>query len=122
MLYVSQFKSKKRKISVAEHSLIAGSWVVTSQYNRLFVQSHFVINLKWMVGGQGTTTTTTTTTIILIIIIIIILLLLLLLLIEIIITIITTYSFQFMEKLSSDTFYRWPMSHNVVFNRALHKN
>ena len=86
MLYVSQFKSKKRKIGVAEHSLIAGSWVVTTHSavcsvalcnNRL---SHFVINLKWMVGGQGTTTTT-------IIIIIII---------EIIITIITIYSFQFL--------------------------
>ena len=90
MLYVSQFKSKKRKIGVAEHSLIAGSWVVTTHSavcsvalcnNRL---SHFVINLKWMVGGQGTTTTT----IIIIIIIIII--------IEIIITIITIYSFQFL--------------------------
>ena len=88
MLYVSQFKSKKRKIGVAEHSLIAGSWVVTTHSavcsvalcnNRL---SHFVINLKWMVGGQGTITTTTTTTIIIIII-------------EIIITIITVYSFQF---------------------------
>ena len=87
MLYVSQFKSKKRKIGVAEHSLIAGSWVVTTHSavcsvalcnNRL---SHFVINLKWMVGGQGTITTTTTTTIIIII--------------EIIITIITVYSFQF---------------------------
>ena len=86
MLYVSQFKSKKRKIGVAEHSLIAGSWVVTTHSavcsvalcnNRL---SHFVINLKWMVGGQGTTTTT-------IIIIIII---------EIIITVITIYSFQFL--------------------------
>ena len=86
MLYVSQFKSKKRKIGVAEHSLMTGSWVVTTHLavcsvalcnNRL---SHFVINLKWMVGGQGTTTT--------IIIIIII--------IEIIITIITIYSFQFL--------------------------
>ena len=90
MLYVSQFKSKKRKISVAEHSLIAGTWVVTTQYNRLFVQSHFVINLKWIVGGQGTTTTTTTIIIIIIIITI---------LIEIIITIITTYSFQFHGKI-----------------------
>ena len=115
MLYVSQFKSKKRKVGVAEHSLMAGSWVVTTHLavcsvgicnNRL---SHFVINLKWMVGGQGTTTT-----IIIIIIIIII--------IEIIITIITTYSFQFHGKLSSDTFYRWSMSHNVVFNGALYKN
>ena len=87
MLHVSQLKSKKRKIGVAEHSLIAGSWVVTTHSavcsvalcnNRL---SHFVINLKWMVGGQGTTTTT-------IIIIIII--------IEIIITVITIYSFQFL--------------------------
>ena len=112
MLYVSQFKSKKRKIGVAEHSLMTGSWVVTTHSavcsvalcnNRL---SHFVINLKWMVGGQGTTTTT-------IIIIIII---------EIIITVITIYSFQFHEKLSSDTFYRWSMSHNVVFNGALYKN
>ena len=86
MLYVSQFKSKKRKIGVAEHSLMAGSWVVTTHLavcsvalcnNRL---SHFVIDLKWMVGGQGTTTT---------IIIIIIT-------IEIIITIITIYSFQFL--------------------------
>ena len=68
---------------------MAGSWVVTTHLavcsvaicnNRL---SHFVINLKWMVGGQGTITTTTTTTIIIIIII------------EIIITIITIYSFQF---------------------------
>ena len=89
MLYVSQFKSKKRKIGVAEHSLMTGSWVVTTHSavcsvalcnNRL---SHFVINLKWMGGGQGTTTTT----IIIIIIIIII---------EIIITIITIYSFQFL--------------------------
>ena len=88
MLYVSQFKSKKRKIGVAEHSLMTGSWVVTTHSavcsvalcnNRL---SHFVINLKWMVGGQGTTTTT-----IIIIIIIII---------EIIITVITIYSFQFL--------------------------
>ena len=88
MLYVSQFKSKKKKIGVAEHSLMAGSWLVTTHLavcsvalcnNRL---SHFVINLKWMVGGQGTITTTTTTTIIIIII-------------EIIITIITVYSFQF---------------------------
>ena len=119
MLYVSQFKSKKRKIGVAEHSLMAGSWVVTTHLavcsvalcnNRL---SHFVINLKWMVAGQGTTTTTTMIRIIIIIIIIII---------EIIITIITTYSFQFHGKLSSDTFYRWSMSHNVVFNGALHKN
>ena len=86
MLYVSQFKSKKRKIGVAEHSLMAGSWVVTTHLavcsvgicnNRL---SHFVINLKWMVGGQVTITTTTTTIIIII---------------EIIITIITVYSFQF---------------------------
>ena len=90
MLYVSQFKSKKRKIGVAEHSLMAGSWVVTTYLavcsvaicnNRL---SHFVINLKWMVGGQGTITTTTTTTTTTIMIII-----------EIIITIITVYSFQF---------------------------
>ena len=92
MLYVSQFKSKKRKIGMVEHSLMTGSWVVTTHSavcsvalcnNRL---SHFVINLKWMVGGQGTTTTTITIIIIIIIIIIIEI---------IIITIITIYSFQF---------------------------
>ena len=63
-----------------------------------------------MVAGQGTTTTTTMIIIIIIIIT------------EIIITIITTSSFQFHGKLSSDTFYRWSMSHNVVFNGALYKN
>ena len=67
--------------------------------------------------GRRTRKTTTTTMIIIIIIII-----MMIIIIEIIITIITIYSFQFHEKLSSDTFYRWSMSHNVVFNGALYKN
>ena len=70
--------------------------------------------------GRRTRKTTTTTMIIIIIIIIIIIMMIII--IEIIITIITIYSFQFHEKLSSDTFYRWSMSHNVVFNGALYKN
>ena len=69
--------------------------------------------------GRRTRKTTTTTMIIIIIIIIIIMMIII---IEIIITIITIYSFQFHEKLSSDTFYRWSMSHNVVFKGALYKN
>ena len=70
--------------------------------------------------GRRTRKTTTTTMIIIIIIIIIIMMMIII--IEIIITIITIYSFQFHEKLSSDTFYRWSMSHYVVFNGALYKN
>ena len=65
-------------------------------------------------NGRRTRKTTTTT-----MIIIIIMMMMMIIIIEIIITIITIYSFQFHEKLSSDTFYRWSMSHNVVFNGAL---
>ena len=70
--------------------------------------------------GRRTRKTTTTTMIIIIMIIIIIMMMIII--IEIIITIITIYSFQFHEKLSSDTFYRWSMSHYVVFSGALYKN
>ena len=68
-------------------------------------------------NGRRTRKTTTTT-----MIIIIIIMMMMIIIIEMIITIITIYSFQFHEKLSSDTFYRWSMSHNVVFNGALYKN
>ena len=69
--------------------------------------------------GRRTRKTTTTTMIIIIMIIIIIMMMIIII---VIITIITIYSFQFHEKLSSDTFYRWSMSHYVVFSGALYKN
>ena len=97
MLYVSQFKSKKRKIGVAEHSLMTGSWVVTTHSA---VCSVALCN-KLEMNGRRTRKTTTTT-----MIIIIIIMMMMIIIIEMIITIITIYSFQFHEKLSSDTFYR----------------